>query len=84
MNWKYIMTDMWPILFAETFQHKDIANNHWKIESAWFFFIELDEKEKRWFKVKVWGESVSLNIKSKESDSEQIKSLLLWIPLYLM
>lgn len=50
------------------------------------FFIELDEKENRWFKVKVkvWGESVSLNIKSKESDSEQIKSLLLGIPLYLL
>jgi len=28
---------MGPISFAETFQHKDIANNHWKIESAWFF-----------------------------------------------
>jgi len=75
---------MWPILFWETFQHKEIAQWKGKIESAWFFNIEVDENSNRWINVKVWGESVSLNVKSNEKDSEDIKAVLFWIPKYLL
>jgi hypothetical protein len=65
---KYIIVDGCAIIFSAAIQHKDMVGHNERATSAGFVRFYFDEKEDE-IKVKAYGESVSLGIKSKERDS---------------
>jgi hypothetical protein len=71
---KYIMIDeKYPIIFT-TSQTHDQFRNFRNITSAGFCQIWQDKKG---IKVRAWGKSITLNINSKETDSETIKNQII-------
>lgn len=69
---KYVMIDIKPILFSNMQQHKEFK--HLNPTSAGF--CRISEKEEGGFVVITYGESISLNLKSKEQDAILIESML--------
>lgn len=63
-----------PILFGIEIVHKDMAHRY-NITSAGFCFISFNQNECK-YKVKAYGESTSLGIKSKENDNKIIENIL--------
>ena len=76
MQKKYVITAQGhPILFDGTLIHKNVSI-YYPVDSAGFFEITYDEDLKR-IKVKCWGESNSLHIRSNpEADAMIIENLL--------
>lgn len=74
MNKKYIITENGAILFGDTLTHKEVAKSFSKILSAGFFVLSRDENECR-YSVTVYGESVSLGIKSNPEDARKIEAI---------
>jgi hypothetical protein len=73
MKLKYVMVDdSCPILFGEYFKHSDFSNIGNKITSAGFCNVREVDGE---MDVSVWGESVSLKIKSIPDDACFIKMM---------
>lgn len=64
-----IISGKGAILFPETFQHAEFRK-HGEITGAGFFFIGDNDK------VTVYGESISLKIKSKSEDLFWVKQAL--------
>jgi len=83
MNVKYIIIDeCFPVLFSYGITHSDVnifpRFGNGKITSAGFCSINSCndfEDGKRTVNVTVWGESVSLGIKSKPQDAEIIRKM---------
>jgi hypothetical protein len=65
---KYIIVDGCAIIFSAAIQHKDMVGHNERATGAGFVRFYFDEKEDE-IKVKAYGESVSLGIKSQEGDS---------------
>jgi len=76
MKNKYVITtNGFPILFDEALIHRFVSLNY-AINSAGFFSTSYDPNECK-IKVKCWGESSSLHIRSKPiSDEKIIESFL--------
>jgi len=71
MKKKYVITSNGlPILFDEALIHKYVALNY-NIDSAGFFETSIDIVKNK-IKVKCWGESSSLHIRSKPISDEKI------------
>ena len=71
MKKKYVITNHgFPILFDETLIHKIVSMNY-HVESAGFFTTSIDGVDSR-IKVKCWGESSSLHIRSKPITDQKI------------
>lgn len=71
MKNKYVIFENnFPILFGELFTHRDIRGGFGKVTGAGFFYINDENK------VVVYGESVSLDIKSKTTDADIIQRFL--------
>jgi len=76
MKVKYIiLEDNSPILFGQTLTHKTVADAMGqKVNGAGFCSIDKSNITGD-ISVQVFGESISLNIKSKPEDSKLIKRL---------
>ena len=71
MKKKYVIThDGFPILFDEALIHRSVSANY-HVSSAGFFYTVLQPEESR-IKVKCWGESSSLHIRSNPQRDEKI------------
>jgi hypothetical protein len=79
MMQKYIIINGQPILFPAEIIHADMVDNILSVESAGFFVIVKDGKNRIW-EVVCMGESTSLAIHSRpELDQQIIKTFLrLW------
>ena len=72
---KYIIfDDIFPVIFNEAIQHKDIKIWGMQPTSAGYLYISSIENE---LSIRTYGESISLGIGSKEDDNNIIKNTLL-------
>lgn len=71
MKLKYIKNHYGFVIFGETIQHKDIRIP--EIESAGFCYLS---SEGGMVRAICYGESISLGLKSKETDSEEMTKFL--------
>ena len=64
-----------PILFPATLQHRDVAEkfSEWKWESISAGFVDRDEASG---KIRAFGESLTLMLKSRPEDTDLISVLL--------
>ena len=64
---KYVRKEYGFIIFPDAMQHSDFKKYNGNILSAGFCYIDTEKQV-----CKCFGESVSLNIKSLEEDSERM------------
>lgn len=85
MKIKYVIFgDICPVLLSEANQHRDIRNAYGEATSAGFCSFQYNpDKTKTEFgyniggwEVSVWGESISLKLKSNPHDAHMIERLL--------
>lgn len=70
-NAKYVIIDGSAIIFSPAIQHKDMVRFDEKVESAGFvsFGLKVDSYGDTIITANAYGESISLDIKSREEDS---------------
>jgi hypothetical protein len=73
---KYIIADGSAIIFSAAIQHKDMARGWGRIDGAGFvdFSTEVDSWGQTIVKAVAYGESVSLDIKSRPEEDSAIIS----------
>ena len=71
---KYIIADGSAIIFSAAIQHKDMARGMGRIDGAGFvdFHTEVDSWGETIIKAVAYGESISLNIKSRPEEDSAI------------
>ena len=71
---KYIIADGCAIIFSAAIQHKDMARGMGRVDVAGFvdFTTGLDGWGESVIKVVAYGESISLNIKSRPEEDSAI------------
>ena len=65
------MTTYGPVIFPEALTHSDVAKGLEGVKSAGFLYVDWDEKNEK-FDCKPFGESVSLNLKSKPEHDKKM------------
>lgn len=83
MKLKYIIVnDSLPVLFGLYFQHISIRTNGTVTSAGFCSIAEVDTEpngigySEKVFKAEVWGESVSLKVKSEPRDAKVIENML--------
>lgn len=74
MALKYIITRYSPIVFSSSEKHSEVAKGLGDIESAGFLIITVDENKK--MVCSVYGESISLKVKSHPDDKIKLERML--------